>query len=896
MGSLSTILIIVAYLGVLFAIGFWADRNAKSRLVHNPWVYALSLAVYCSAWTYYGSVGVAATSGVSFLTTYLGPVIALPLWYIVTRKVVIISKQYQVSSIADFISLRYGNNRAVGAIVTIVCLIAIIPYVALQLKAISETFDIFSGSDNAQNPIYSDSTFYIAILLAVFVALYGTQTTDASRKRSGLMFVIAVESILKLLFFLCVGIYVTFYLFDGTADIYNQISQVADFEKLTTFSGLEAGLNWYFMIALSFFAIFLLPRQFHASIVENTTTSHLKKASWVFPLYLLIFNVFVIFIAWGGKLMMSENVNPDYYTLFIPLKQGQWFLGLLVFLGGLSSVISMVVVSVLALSTMITNNLIIPYGALGMLKSSTGERNARNIRNLRRCAIFILVLGSYFFYINFNIELSLFSIGLVAFVIIAQLAPAFFIGLYWNRGSASGAKIGIVSGSIVAAYTLALPFVTQAFGDQGAFVENGPFGVELLQPYALFGLDFLDPVPHAFFWSLSVNIITYLLFSVWQRAEYRERNYAELVVNAFSYHKMQEKAFIWKGEASKVDLQKVLERFLGKTRTARALELFHRKYDLDPEIYQGDARLVSFSEKILTGSIGAASAKILIDNAVKEQPITITETLKILEESKETISANKQLKQQSYDLQRLTERLQDANDSLQLKDRQKDEFLDTVAHELKTPTASIRAASEVLSDAEDMPEELRNKFLQNIVNDADRLAILISNILDLEKLSSGREVMNKQPHQLKTTLKKAVDGIYQLARKKGVEININEIEDVTLLYDEDRIIQVFTNLLSNSIKFVPENTGRIKINSTRLEDKVLLEFEDNGKGIPAEDMQYIFDKFYQSKNQNIQKPLGSGMGLAISRHIIENHNGRISVDPSFKDGARFLVEFKNFTS
>jgi signal transduction histidine kinase len=386
------------------------------------------------------------------------------------------------------------------------------------------------------------------------------------------------------------------------------------------------------------------------------------------------------------------------------------------------------------------------------------------------------------------------------------------------------------------------------------------------------------------------------LFSVWQRAEYRERNYAELVVNAFSYHKMQEKAFIWKGEASKVDLQKVLERFLGKTRTARALELFHRKYDLDPEIYQGDARLVSFSEKILTGSIGAASAKILIDNAVKEQPITITETLKILEESKETISANKQLKQQSYDLQRLTERLQDANDSLQLKDRQKDEFLDTVAHELKTPTASIRAASEVLSDAEDMPEELRNKFLQNIVNDADRLAILISNILDLEKLSSGREVMNKQPHQLKTTLKKAVDGIYQLARKKGVEININEIEDVTLLYDEDRIIQVFTNLLSNSIKFVPENTGRIKINSTRLEDKVLLEFEDNGKGIPAEDMQYIFDKFYQSKNQNIQKPLGSGMGLAISRHIIENHNGRISVDPSFKDGARFLVEFKNFTS
>ncbi|GAL01089.1 serine phosphatase RsbU regulator of sigma subunit [Nonlabens ulvanivorans] len=330
MASYVIILVIVGYLSLLFAIGIWADRRSKSKWVHNPWVYALSLAVYCSAWTYYGSVGIAATSGVSFLTTYLGPIIALPLWILVLKRIVVISKQYQVASIADFISLRYGNKRSIGALVTIICVIAVFPYIALQLKAVSETFDILSGSSKSVS-VFTDSTFYIAVLLAVFVALFGTQTTDASRRRSGLIFTVAVESVLKLVFFLIIGVYVTFYLFDGTTDIYNQISALDGFEKLATFSNIEASINWYFMIALSFFAIFLLPRQFQVSVVENTSVNHLKKASWVFPLYLLLFNVFVIFIAWAGKLLLSGELNSDYYTLYLPLAHGHKFLGLMVF-------------------------------------------------------------------------------------------------------------------------------------------------------------------------------------------------------------------------------------------------------------------------------------------------------------------------------------------------------------------------------------------------------------------------------------------------------------------------------------------------------------------------------------------------------------------------------------
>ncbi|MEM6515678.1 MAG: ATP-binding protein [Bacteroidota bacterium] len=891
MPNYAIVLVVIAYLILLFAIGIWAEKKSSSKWVSNPWVYALSLAVYCSAWTYYGSVGIAATDGVSFLTTYLGPVIALPIWLLVLKKVVLVSKQYQVSSIADFMSLRYGNNRSIGAIVTIICVVAVLPYIALQLKAVSETFSILSNGASSKS-LFTDSTFYIAILLAVFVALFGTRATDASQRRSGLIFTVAVESVIKLVFFLIIGIYATFYLFDGTVDIYNRISALDGFENLITFSNIESTINWYFMIALSFFAIFLLPRQFHVGVVESSSSNYLKKASWVFPLYLLLFNVFVIFIAWAGKLLISGDLNPDYYTLYLPLEHGHKILGLIVFLGGLSSVISMVVISTLALSIMISNNLIIPYGLLKTFKNTDAKQNAQLIKNIRRVAIFILIIGAYFFYLNFNIELSLFSIGLVAFVIISQLAPAFFIGLYWNRGSAYAAKVGITVGFLVTFYTLILPFVADVFFADNSFTENGPFGLALLRPYQLFGLEFMPPVTHAFFWSMLFNTLCYLTFSVIRKGNYRERNYAEMVVNASSYNSMQESAFVWKGKANKSDIEQVLIRFLGEKRTKRALGLFNRKYKINPETNEADSRLINFSEKLLTGSIGAASAKIMIASVVKEDPVTLVEVLNILEENKKTISENKQLQQQSHDLKRLTQRLKDANTQLLEKDKQKDEFLDTVAHELKTPTASIRAASEVISDSEDMPEELKRKFLQNIVNDADRLTTLITNILDLEKLSNGREILDMKINALQETLRKTIEGIYHLAQRKGVKIIFDDSNQIQLEYDEDRMIQVFTNILSNSIKFVTQDTGQIKISVTEHKDLVSISFEDNGKGIPENDEDFIFEKFYQSNNQNVKKPTGSGMGLAISRHIIKGHKGKIYLDKEFKKGARFVVELK----
>ncbi|MGB0881022.1 MAG: sodium:solute symporter family transporter, partial [Polaribacter sp.] len=510
MNNYALIAIIVIYLAVLFYIAFLAEKKKKSKWINNPYVYTLSLAVYCSAWTYYGSIGIAANSGIDFLPIYLGPVIASPLWILILRKVIRISKQHKISSIADFISLRYGNNRFLAALVTLICLFATLPYISLQLKAVSETFEIMSDKmSTTSTNIFDDSTFYMALLLAIFATFFGTQNADASEKHTGIIASVAFESVLKLVFFLIIGFYSTFYLFDGSTDIYNQIATIDNFKKLTSLSGLEDGFNWFFMIALSFMAIFLLPRQFQVSVLENNREKHLKKAIWLFPLYLFLFNVFVIFIAWAGKLTFGESANAEYYTLLLPLENSHSFLATLVFLGGFSAVISMVVVSTLALSIMVSNNLIIPYGFLDKFIKNKPERNARYIKNIRRISIFSIIIVAYFFYISFSRELSLYSIGLISFVIIAQLAPSFFIGLFWNRGSSKGAIIGIIIGFCITVYTLILPFTMAAYTGTDDFTQYGFNGIAVLKPYALFGIDFLRPPAHAFFWSILFNLLSY---------------------------------------------------------------------------------------------------------------------------------------------------------------------------------------------------------------------------------------------------------------------------------------------------------------------------------------------------------------------------------------------------
>lgn len=891
MNNALLIAIIVGYLGVLFALAYWAERNTKSKWVNNPYVYVLSLAVYCSAWTYYGSVGVAATTGIDFLTIYLGPVIGAPLWILILRKILRISKHEKISSIADFISLRYGNNRFLGALITIICVFGIIPYIALQMKAISETYEIMTGKTYLQRfGILDDSTFYIAVIIAVFVAFFGTRVTDATQSRKGLMSVIAIESILKLAFFLIAGIYITYFLFEGTTDLYTQATALPNFKTLTTFHKDQSALNWFFTIALSFFAIFLLPRQFHVSVVENEREKYIKKAIWLFPLYLLLFNIFVIFIAWAGNISLPNVLNKDYYTLILPLNAGNTFMAILVFLGGLSAVISMVVVSSLSLSTMLSNNLIIPYGFLDKFSKANPEKNNNYIKNIRRISIFSLIILSYYFYAVLSYALSLYSIGLISFVLISQLAPSFFLGLFWNRGTAKAAIYGMVVGVLTVAFTLIFPFLSGVFGNRELLLNEGFMGFSFLKPYELFGINFLNPETHSFFWSILLNLGTFCFISLYSQANYRERNYAEIFVNSMSYKNLHDQAFVWRGEAYVSDIENLLHCFLGKAKTARALRIFNTKYNISPGALQADARLINFSEKLLTGSIGSASAKILIANVTKEQPVGLLELLKILEETKKTLDSNKALEVQSKELLGLTNALKTANETLRNADKQKDEFLETVAHELKTPITSIKAAAELLEEDPKMPDGMRTKFLNNIISDTTRLSTLIHNILDLEKLSRGEGALNFKETHIEALLNRVEDSFKSIVEKRNIALKFISKMPLCLYIDEERILQVFVNLISNSLKFMPPIGGEILLEVSQEPGYVLFAVCDNGKGIPKEDQPFVFEKFYQSKNQNIIKPQGSGFGLAICKKIIESHYGTLWIDTQYQNGAKFAFK------
>lgn len=879
MSSSVLFILVVLYLGLLFFIAYAAEKRKGQFWMNNPYVYSLSLAVYCTAWTYYGSIGVAANSGLEYLTIYIGPVMVIPAWVYIQKKIIRISRVNKISSISDFISLRYGNSRFLGALIAVVCIIAIIPYIGLQIKAISETFHILTNTPETEG-IFKDTATYVVLIIAAFSSYYGTRYVDASEKRLGIISAVAIESFLKLIFFVILGIFVTYGVFNGFDDIYQKASFLPDFTQKNSLPGLEGGFNWFLLSMLSAMAIFLLPRQFHTATVENRKEKHVNTAIWLFPLYLLLINIFVFPVAWGGKILfMGENVNPEFYSLFIPLKQGNLLISILVFLGGLSASISMMIISSISLSVMLSNNILIPYGWLDRLQSKSVTDNSKTIVGIRKFAIFLLILIGFLFYkYALNITSSLFNIGLISFVLIAQLGPAFFGAIFWRRGTYLGAVLGIIVGIIICYLNLVAPL----------------YFPELTQNelFKFFRIPYLGEIANVFFWSILANLTMYSIFSASTVGSYRDRNFAEIYVDINEHIQNHENAYIWRGTANVSDIQKILTRFLGEKKTEQALKIFNLKYNITDENDTADSRFIKFSENLLSGRIGTASAKILIEGVTKEDKISLPEVLKILEESKENITLNKQLQEKSEQLLQLSDKLQTANKTLVFKDQQKDEFLDSVAHELRTPITAIRTTSEILLDDEDMPAEIKNEFLENIISESDRLAEIINDILYLDKLETGNLPLNIKENNILETYVKAVKPLYHLFEQKSIHHSEVQLLDHEIYnYDEGKMIQVFQNIIGNALKFTPEQ-GMIQTKFKNTKSGILISIFNTGKIIPEEDLEYIFEKFYQSQNQNIKKPLGSGLGLAISKKIIDAHNGKIRA-VNKEIGVAFEVELMN---
>ncbi len=883
MSSFALFIVVLIYLALLFLAAYLAEKTKGKLLINNPYIYTLSLAVYCTAWTYYGSIGAAATSGLNYLTIYVGPIIIIPTWIYINTKIVRISRINKISSLADFISLRYGNSRSFSAIITFVCFITITPYIGLQIKAISETFHLVTQTPTSKY-IFTDSATFVVVLIALFSSYYGTKYVDASEKRLGIISAIALESFFKLFFLTILGLFVVYFAFDGFSDIYVKASALKDFKEKNTFKGIGDCFNWMILCMISGTAICILPRQFHTAIVENRQEKHIKTAIWLLPLYFLIFCVFIFPIAWGGRIIFNgQNVNPEFYSILIPQYFNNTLVTVFVFLGGLSSSISMIIISSITLSIMLSNNLIIPYGLLGKFKSENEDQINSKITIIRKISIFILIISAYIFYKYFIVKSSLDSIGLLSFVLIAQLAPSFFGALFWRRGSYTGAISGLFVGLIICLFGLVIPQYYFSYNQ-----ELKGFLRDLHHFFEFFSIPYLSRIPQIFFWSMLFNTFIFMMVSVSTKGNYRERNFAELFVDIDKYIQNHETAFIWRGTAYVSDIRNVLERFLGKTKTEQALRIFNMKYNNNLQSETADARFIKFSENLLAGRIGTASAKILIEGVTKEDKISLKEVLKILEESKENITLNKKLTEQSEELKKLSTDLQNANDTLIIKDRQKDDFLDSVAHELRTPITAIRSAGEILADDDDIPLEIKKEFLNNIITESDRLSEIINDILYLDKLEHGEIALNKQQNNIITTYKKALNPLLHLILQKEIYISeINLLNNYIFEYDEARMIQLFQNILGNALKFT-NTEGVIQTKFSQKNNQLIISIFNSGKQIPEEDLELIFDKFYQSKNQNILKPVGSGLGLAISKKIIQAHGGTITAENSDL-GASFII-------
>jgi len=882
------------YLALLFCIAWWAERRGQNKrsLVANPWTYALSLAVYCTAWTYYGSVGRAAVSGIEFAAIYIGPTLLAPLWYMVLRKLIRISKMQRISSIADLVSARYGRSSWLGALVTVFCIVGIIPYISIQLKAVGTSFDLITSGPLAMQatPLLTDTTFYLTLGLAVFIILFGTRTLDATERHEGLVTAIAFESVVKLVALLAVGLFVTYGLFNGFGDLFGRAAEVPELAQLFTLSDEGGPVSWSALILLSMMAFLLLPRQFQVAVVENLNERHTQKAMWIFPLYLLLINLFVLPIAFAGKLLLDGSVDADTYVLSLPLANGANGLALFTYLGGFSAATGMIIVATIALSTMLSNNLLMPVLlSLPAYKERGVQPKGGLLLAVRRAGIVLILLLAYIYFRTVSSSAPLVSVGLVSFAAVAQFAPAVFGGIYWKRANRHGAVIGIVLGFVVWTYTLVVPGLIRSGALSPELAEYGLFGIEALKPQLLFGDLGLDPLTHSVFWSLLLNGAGFVLGSLSFVQSSKERNQAEVFVDVFKYAKAYESSIVWKGTAQTSELRRLLANFVEPARADRALQQFAKRNSIDLASDSADPRLVTYVERVLSGIIGAASARIMVSNVVKEEEIQLEEVFDILRGSQQLMALNKELRRKSEELDALTQELRRVNQDLLKSDELKDEFLYTVTHELRTPLTSIRALSEILHDTPDIDEEQRQQFLATMVRETERLTRLIEQVLDLEKLESGKQKLNEGSILLPALIDEAVDSVGQLLRDKGISIQVDAQRNMRpILGDADRIEQVLINLLSNAVKFCPEQDGHITVSCYYVDNEVKVHVTDNGPGVEPASRKLIFDKFFQARQHHQRRNTsGSGLGLAICRNIVVLHGGRIWVESNTDQGARF---------
>ncbi|MCT8159924.1 ATP-binding protein [Pseudoruegeria sp. SHC-113] len=881
----------LAYVAALFLVAFYAERRAQAGKIgwlRSPIVYTLSLSIYCTAWTFYGAVGYAARSGLEFLVIYLGPTLVMVGWWWVVRKLVRIGKTQRITSIADLISSRYGKSNLLGVIVTLLAVVGTTPYIALQLQSVTLSFAVFAGDwqasggqASAWQPADLNATaLWIAAGLALFTVLFGTRNLDANERHHGVVSAIAVEAVVKLVALVGVGIFVVWGVASGPSDILARIdaSPIADWQPDAS--------RWVSLTFLSAVAFLCLPRMFQVMVVENADERHVATASWAFPLYLFLMSLFVVPIAVVGLGMLPEGANPDLFVLTIPLATDQDGLAMLSFLGGFSSATSMVIVAAIALSTMVSNHIVMPLWLSFSHKGASVSGDVRQVVLIaRRCSIAAVLLLGYAYYRISGGGAALAAIGLISFAGVAQVLPAMIGGIFWRGATRIGAAAGLLTGFAVWSYTLFLPSFGGSFLLSETVLAEGLLGLTWLRPQALFGIEGLDPVVHAVMWSMVLNTLAFCLGSLFSFPGPLERLQGAQFVNVYEYGSS---ARGWRGGLAEAeDLLVMAQRILGGDQAQALFQRAAKGQGKGGYLPDPSPDFLEMLERELSGSVGAATAHAMIAQIVGGASVSVEDLMAVADEAAQIMEYSNRLEAQSAELGRTARQLQEANEKLTELSIQKDAFLSQISHELRTPMTSIRAFSEILRDGGSVPEEEVHKFSSIIHDEAVRLTRLLDDLLDLSVLENGQVILNEQAGNLNDLLDHAIAATHSARKERPMRIFRDEhAEDLLIYTDTDRLSQVFINLISNAQKYCDAPEPELHIHVRRRGPRVDIVFADNGTGIPEKSQTLIFEKFSRLSDQAAAG--GAGLGLAICREIMANLGGEIIYLPG-QGGAAFRV-------
>ncbi|MBA4492060.1 ATP-binding protein [Paracoccus sp. S1E-3] len=853
------------YVGSLFVVAWAADRAAargRTGWSDRPIVYTLSLSVYCTAWTFYGAVGNASRTGLEFATIYLGPTVVLAGSWWGLRRLVRVAKMHRVTSVADLISARFGKSNTLAALITLISLTAATPYLALQLQSISLSFAAFGPGDVLPGPL----ELWVAGGLAVFSILFGTRNLAADERHHGVVMAIAVEAVVKLVAFVALGIWVIWGLANGPGDVIARIAaRAADHEAAGWVLRAD---RWTALIAISAAAVVTLPRMFQVLVVEPADETPLNSAAWAFPAYLMAMSLFVLPIAVIGREMLPPDASPDLYVLHLPLSQGADGLALLVFLGGLSSATSMVIISAIALATMISNHWLVPlYLAL---RRAEGEDAAHaSLRQplliSRRIAILaVIAAGAIYQAVGGGQELA--AMGTVAFVGMAQLLPAMLGGLLWRGATRVGAYAGIIAGALIWMGLVFLPSLGWAPG-----LDWGP----------------VDPLAGAVLVSLGVNMGLFIILSLVTLPDPQERLQGLSFVHAVT------------PDTAAVSTP---QRPDGAIRAEALLTLARRIWGGDEALHffraeaerQGksgflpdvSAGFLSRLERRLAGAVGAATAHAMLAQFAGQRPTSMAELMAVAGEAQRAQERARQLKDDSDELARTARRLQEANDRLTALSVQKDAFLGQISHELRTPMTSVRAFSELLKLPDLAPDD-RTRFAGIIHEEASRLTRLLDDLLDLSVLEGGRARLSPRVVNLHDLISRAIEASSALGGAALVIDRDIPAEHLMVLTDGDRLLQVLINLIGNARKYCDAARPVLTIRVRRLAAATQIDIMDNGTGIPPDKQDLVFEKF--SRLNDPARAGGAGLGLAISREVMTALGGSITYLPGH-EGAAFRLQ------